>query len=180
MIAFTMTLALAPWFASPSIKRWMPTSTPYAAQEIAIVSSAPAGSGLPIGLMPGALPSDQASRQTLKTTAMRLPPGQVHCGHLQSGCFIRASADRSGFAALGADIEGRDGGHIDELGIVGRKRNDLNRAIEPYQHWADHGGAAKLHQHLGRDRRRVKRRHDQNIGGAGQPAKRIGLAQFHV
>src|SRR5262249_29248779 len=95
MIAFTMTLALAPWFANPSIKRWMPTSTPYAAQEIAIVSSAPTGSGLPIGLMPGALPSDHASRQTLKTTAMRLPAGQVQCGHLQSGCFICASADRS-------------------------------------------------------------------------------------
>jgi hypothetical protein len=42
-----------------------------------MVSSTPAGSGLPIGLMPGALPSDQASRQTLKTTAMRLPLGQV-------------------------------------------------------------------------------------------------------
>src|SRR6516162_3797751 len=78
MIAFTMTLALAPWFANPSIKRWMPTSTPYAAQEIAIVSSAPAGSGLPIGLMPGALPSDHASRHTLNTTAIRLPSGHTH------------------------------------------------------------------------------------------------------
>src|SRR6201981_755028 len=98
MIALTMTLALAPWLANPSIKRWMPTSTPYAAQEIAIVSSAPAGSGLPIGLMPGALPSDHASRQTLKTTAVRLPRGQVQCGHLQSGCFILASADRPALA----------------------------------------------------------------------------------
>src|SRR5690349_21625956 len=41
-----------------------------------MVSSAPAGSGLPIGLMPGAWPSDQASRQTLKITAMGLLPGQ--------------------------------------------------------------------------------------------------------
>ena len=45
-----------------------------------MVSSTPAGSGLPIGLMPGALPSDQASRQTLKTTAMRLPFGQTQFG----------------------------------------------------------------------------------------------------
>src|SRR6185312_10086062 len=43
-----------------------------------MVSSAPAGSGLPMGLMPGALPSDQASRQTLKTTAMDFPPGHCH------------------------------------------------------------------------------------------------------
>src|SRR5690242_14920838 len=54
----------------------MPRFTPYAAHEIAIVSSAPCGSGLPIGLMPGALPSDHASRQTLKITAMGLLPGQ--------------------------------------------------------------------------------------------------------
>src|SRR5258706_13593233 len=45
---------------------------------MAMVSSAPAGSGLPIGLMPGALPSDHASRQTLKITAMGLPPGHCH------------------------------------------------------------------------------------------------------
>src|SRR5262245_53839391 len=53
----------------------MPRLTPYAAHEIAMVSSTPAGSGFPIGLMPGALPSDHASRQTLKTTAVRLPLG---------------------------------------------------------------------------------------------------------
>src|SRR5260370_19007163 len=41
-----------------------------------MVASAPDGSGFPIGLMPGALPSDHASRQTLKTTAVRLPLGQ--------------------------------------------------------------------------------------------------------
>src|SRR5580700_1174732 len=83
MTALVITLALAPWRPNASISRWMPTSTPYAAQEIAMVSSTPAGSGLPIGLMPGALPSDQASRQTLKTTAMRLPFGQT-----QFGCFF--------------------------------------------------------------------------------------------
>src|SRR3981189_1529307 len=53
----------------------MPRLTPYAAHEIAMVSSTPGGSGFPIGLMPGALPSDHASRQTLKTTAVRLPLG---------------------------------------------------------------------------------------------------------
>src|SRR5260370_32955467 len=53
----------------------MPRLTPYAAHQIAMVSSTPAGSGLPIGLMPGALPSDHASRHTLNTTAMRLPVG---------------------------------------------------------------------------------------------------------
>src|ERR1700738_3145273 len=42
-----------------------------------MVSSTPGGSGFPIGLMPGALPSDQASRQTLKTTAVRLPLGHT-------------------------------------------------------------------------------------------------------
>ncbi len=41
-----------------------------------MVSSTPAGSGLPMGLMPGALPSDHCSRQTLNTTAMRLLFGQ--------------------------------------------------------------------------------------------------------
>src|SRR5688572_10324323 len=66
----------------------MPRLAPYAAHEIAILSSTPAGSGLPIGLMPGALPSDHASRQTLKTTAMRLPPGHVHCA-----CFMPTSFD---------------------------------------------------------------------------------------
>src|SRR4029077_7660173 len=50
-----------------------------------MVSSPPAGSGLPIGLMPGALPSDHASRQTLNTTAMRFFFGQS-----QDGLFIVA------------------------------------------------------------------------------------------
>src|ERR1051326_4689357 len=79
----------------------MPTSTPYAAQEIAMVSSTPAGNGLPIGLMPGALPSDQASRQTLNTTAMRLPFGQT-----QSGCrFMRGSAGKFSARHAGAAPE---------------------------------------------------------------------------
>src|SRR5215831_1335361 len=64
----------------------MPRFTPYAAQEIAIVSSTPAGSGFPIGLIPGALPSDQASRQTLKTTAVRLPLGHTQFTGLVMGC----------------------------------------------------------------------------------------------
>src|SRR6266849_1018847 len=55
----------------------MPRLTPSAAHEIAMVSSTPDGSGFPIGLMPGALPSDHASRQTLNTTAVRLPLGHT-------------------------------------------------------------------------------------------------------
>src|SRR5689334_43730 len=174
MIALTMTLALAPWFASPSIKRWMPTSTPYAAQEIAMVSSAPAGSGLPIGLMPGALPSDQASRHRLNTTAMRLPPGQVQSCRFQSGLPTFRHH------ALTADIECGDRGHVDDLRIVGPKRHDLHRTIESDQHRTDYSGAAKLHQHLGRDRGGVESRHDQNVGRAGQAAERISLTQFHI
>src|SRR5215471_19989118 len=64
----------------------MPRLTPYAAQEIAMVSSTPAGSGFPIGLIPGALPSDQASRQTLKTTAVRLPLGHTQFTGLVMRC----------------------------------------------------------------------------------------------
>jgi len=41
---------------------------------------------LPIGLMPGALPSDHASKHTLKTTAMRFL-----FGHSQVGFFIDAT-----------------------------------------------------------------------------------------
>src|ERR1700722_5711731 len=55
-----------------------------------MVSSTPAGRGLPIGLMPGALPSDQASRQTLNTTAMRLSFGQTQFGC----CFIHVPGGR--------------------------------------------------------------------------------------
>lgn len=54
-----------------------------------MVSSTPAGSGLPIGLIPGALPSDHASRQTLNTTAMRLP-----FGHSQFGLFFIHGPER--------------------------------------------------------------------------------------
>src|SRR5712675_1772033 len=48
-----------------------------------MVSSTPDGNGFPIGLMPGALPSDHASRQTLNTTAVRLP-----LGHTQFTGFV--------------------------------------------------------------------------------------------
>src|SRR5580704_17949552 len=67
-----------------------------------MVSSTPAGSGLPIGLMPGALPSDQAWRQTLKTTAMRLPFGQT-----QFGCFfihVPVGAYRQETTSLGTSL----------------------------------------------------------------------------
>src|SRR5437868_2604942 len=68
----------------------MPVLTPYAAHEIAMVSSTPCGSGLPIGLMPGALPSDHASRQTLNTTAIRLLFGQSQLAFLGTA-FLRFS-----------------------------------------------------------------------------------------
>src|SRR5580704_2546327 len=75
-----------------------------------MVSSTPAGSGLPIGLMPGALPSDQASRQTLKTTAMRLPFGQTQFGlffiHIPGGRISpgsRTSLITLGFIPSSAD-----------------------------------------------------------------------------
>src|SRR5262245_40480573 len=55
---------------------------------MAIVSSTPGGSGLPIGLMPGALPSDHASRHTLNTTAMRFPLGHIHPGRFIAGMSL--------------------------------------------------------------------------------------------
>src|ERR1700748_3036936 len=64
-----------------------------------MVSSTPAGNGFPIGLMPGALPSDHASRQTLNTTAIFLPPG-----HTQFTCCLILR-----FAPLAA---GRGGGTV--------------------------------------------------------------------
>src|SRR5262249_9948176 len=70
----------------------MPRLTPYAAHEIAMVSRTPCGSGLPIGLIPGALPSDQASRQTLNTTAIRFPPGQRQFGLFTEESPLRLTA----------------------------------------------------------------------------------------
>ena len=69
---------------------------------------------------------------------------------------------------------------LTSLRVVGGERHDLHRAIEADQERADHGGAAKLHQHFGRDRGGVERRHDQHVGGTRKPAERIGLAQLHV
>src|SRR5436305_11160212 len=51
-----------------------------------MVSRTPGGRGLPIGLIPGALPSDHASRHTLNTTAMRLPSGHSHVALLIAFC----------------------------------------------------------------------------------------------
>src|SRR5579863_7006442 len=57
-----------------------------------------------------------------------------------------------GEARSPADVIGGDRRHVDELSVVRRQRHDLYRTIEPDQHRTDHGGAAKLHQHLGGDR----------------------------
>src|SRR5262249_50460559 len=70
-----------------------------------MVSSTPAGSGLPIGLMPGALPSDHASRQTLKTTAIFLPRGQVQF----TCCLILHSAPIAASSYQGRATEDRSG-----------------------------------------------------------------------
>src|ERR1700728_2224930 len=68
-----------------------------------MVSSTPAGSGLPIGLMPGALPSDHASRQTLKTTAIFLPCGQTQfTGRLMLPGAPTAGTRRGAFACCGS------------------------------------------------------------------------------
>ena len=84
-----------------------------------MVSSTPAGSGLPIGLMPGALPSDHASRQTLKTTAIFLPCGQtqftcclmLHCAPIAAGGAAVGGVCISGFLDLPLPEEARmDGG----------------------------------------------------------------------
>jgi len=72
--ALTMTLATAWWCGKRQAAdrcRASPISRPRDRHRVEHAG----GSGLPIGLMPGALPSDQASRQTLKTTAVVLPLG---------------------------------------------------------------------------------------------------------
>src|SRR5579885_1952601 len=92
----------------------MPRLTPYAAHEIAMVSSTPGGSGFPIGLMPGALPSDHASRHTLKTTAVRLLPG-----HSQLAGFVMPAPRSSVFPGVvisGAAIMGKGAGNATPAG----------------------------------------------------------------
>ena len=60
------------------------------------------------------------------------------------------------------------------------ERNDLHRLFEADDQRPDHGGAAKLLQHAGRDRGGVERRHDQHIGGVGEAAEGIGGHQLAV
>src|SRR5207247_9109206 len=79
-----------------------------------------------------------------------------------------------------ADIERRERGHIDQLGVIGRKRHDLHRPVQSDQNRTYYGGSAELLQQLGRYRRRMECRHDQHVGRARQPAEWIGLAQLHI
>src|SRR5512140_277011 len=104
----------------------MPRLTPYAAQEIAMVSSTPAGRGLPIGLMPGALPSDHASRQTLSTTAMRFFFGHNHFGVFMTRCpsadpavrQLQRKLPHTGVSWIGSHC-GRDGCHVGDTHLAG-------------------------------------------------------------
>src|SRR3990167_4535927 len=72
---------------------------------MAIVSITPgmAGSGFPMGLMPGAFPSDHASRQTLNITAMRLLFGQSQLTFLIL-CSPPGLYDRFHGACLRVDV----------------------------------------------------------------------------
>ena len=95
-----------------------------------MVSSTPAGSGLPMGLIPGALPSDHASRQTLKITAMRFPPG-----HSQFGLFILLLAlPRSVMAVLVTAIhvlqQGKTWVPGTRLAMTSRTRYDSRKATQ--------------------------------------------------
>ena len=99
-----------------------------------MVSSTPAGSGLPIGLMPGALPSDHCSRQTLNTTAMRLLFGQS-----QSAFFMDGTPyDRSGLArhttAAGAarhPFAGLQRQHLQDFVLDRLPAGALRRLVHP-------------------------------------------------
>src|SRR5262249_51168317 len=63
--------------------------------------------------------------------------------------FISVSAI---WSVSAADAVGRECRHVDEIGILRRQADDLHGAVEPDQQRPDHGGAAKLLDHLGRDR----------------------------
>src|SRR5262245_28569569 len=75
-----------------------------------------------------------------------------------------------------AHVERRERGHVDELGVVGRERHDLHRAVEPDQDRTDHGRATQLLQQLGRNRGGMECRHDQHVGWPRQATERVGLA----
>ena len=60
---------------------------------------------------------------------------------------------------------------------IGTICTGLSRADEQR---ADDGGPAQFLQHLGRDRRGVERRHDQDIRRAGQTAEGIDTHLVHI
>ena len=66
--------------------------------------------------------------------------------------------------------------HVDDVRILGVEGDDLHRLVEADEQRADDGGAAEFLQHLGRDRGRVERRHDQHIGPARQAAERMAAS----
>src|ERR1700730_2569845 len=68
-------------------------------------------------------------------------------------------------SGLSADVECRERGHIGELGVIRRKRRDLNRAIKTNKNGAYYGRAAQHFQELGRDRGGMEGWHDQHVRG---------------
>src|SRR3954469_15998671 len=63
----------------------------------------------------------------------------------------------SPYVPLAADVICRQCRHVDQLIVLGAELHDLHRPVEADQKRSDHGGAAQLLQHLGRDRGRVER-----------------------
>src|SRR5262252_3830256 len=57
------------------------------------------------------------------------------------------------WSASAADAVGRKRRHVDEISILRGQADDLHRTVEADQQRTDHGGAAKLLDHFGGDRR---------------------------
>ena len=60
--------------------------------------------------------------------------------------------DRLGDGRSAADIVGRDGRHVDDVGVLGGHGSDLDRLVEANQQRADDRRTAQFLQHLGGDR----------------------------
>ena len=79
-----------------------------------------------------------------------------------------------------AHVEGGQGGHVDDVAVLGAEGHDLHGLVEADEQRADDHRSAQLLQHLRGDRRRVEGGHDQHVGGVGQPAERILRHQLAV
>src|SRR5262249_20266998 len=94
--------------------------------------------------------------------------------------FHPCPSTRPTAAALAVDRGGRERGHVGDVAVLGAERADLYRVRQAHEHRADEGGAAQLLQHLGGNRCRVERRHDQHVGRVGEAAKGILLHRLAV